>query len=201
MIALALDPESALIRLSPLSSSDAERAQVRAIAERLQRRDTALMERILEELLPDLDRWMYYFMGGRSDREDATQEALTEICASLHRFEGRSSVATLARRIAWRVANRVRTKRRHEALEVEVADEAGEAEAALDAKRALATLLRHLEELPEDQRAVLILCGLEGLSPSEAAEVLSVSANLARVRLHRARAALASRLGARGNRR
>ena len=55
-------------------------------------------------------------------------------------------------------------------------------------------LLRDLGRLPAGERAVLELVALDGLSVSEAARALGINAVAARVRLHRARRSMRSRL-------
>ncbi len=55
-----------------------------------------------------------------------------------------------------------------------------------------------LAELPATHREVLLLVGIEGLTPAEAATVCGVTAETLRQRLHRARALLARRLGRSG---
>jgi RNA polymerase sigma-70 factor (ECF subfamily) len=51
-----------------------------------------------------------------------------------------------------------------------------------------------LADLPASYREVLLLVGVEGLTPAEAARVCGVSAETLRQRLHRARSLLARRL-------
>ena len=57
-----------------------------------------------------------------------------------------------------------------------------------------ADLRRAMATLGEGDREILMLCAWEGLTPSEIGAVLGISANSARVRLHRARARLANLL-------
>ena len=52
---------------------------------------------------------------------------------------------------------------------------------------------RVLADLPPDQRAILILRDLEGLSEAEAADVLNVARGTIKSRLHRARDAFRKR--------
>jgi RNA polymerase sigma-70 factor, ECF subfamily len=58
-----------------------------------------------------------------------------------------------------------------------------------------AALLKSLRQLNEDDQEILRLVAWDGLSPSEAAQVLGCSQVAARTRLHRARNRLASELG------
>lgn len=57
-------------------------------------------------------------------------------------------------------------------------------------------LVSALRTLSRDDQEILTLCAWEELTPSEAAAVLSISANAARIRLHRARRRLIDRLAA-----
>jgi RNA polymerase sigma-70 factor (ECF subfamily) len=56
-------------------------------------------------------------------------------------------------------------------------------------------VLAVLGGMAEGDRELLMLVGMEELSPSEAARVLGISAMAARTRLHRARRRLRARLG------
>lgn len=60
----------------------------------------------------------------------------------------------------------------------------------IDGERAARELYRALAGLPESQRAVVELVAVDGLSLTEAADALGISAGNARVRYHRARARL-----------
>lgn len=71
-------------------------------------------------------------------------------------------------------------------------------EAIAVAELTLREVERALEALPPEQRAVLALVAVEGLSYREAAEVLETPIGTVMSRLARARAALADRLGERG---
>jgi RNA polymerase sigma-70 factor (ECF subfamily) len=63
-----------------------------------------------------------------------------------------------------------------------------------DARLALRDLDRAITKLPEVQRAVVLLIGLEGMTYEQASEVLSVPIGTVRSRLARARAELRERL-------
>lgn len=72
----------------------------------------------------------------------------------------------------------------------EVADDRVGSEAAAIDRQSLSRTLAALDALPEALRAPLILCAIEGLSQSEAAEALGLSAKAIELRVRRARAAL-----------
>lgn len=62
--------------------------------------------------------------------------------------------------------------------------------ARIDAERAARDLYRSLAQLPDNQRAVVELVAVDGLSLAEAAQALGISPGNARVRYHRARTRL-----------
>lgn len=187
---MSLAAAPSLLRLSPTASSD-ERALLEEVVSRLRARDDALLDRVLRELFPEVRKWMYRQLGPHRDIDDAVQDALSEIAGALHRFEGRSSLATLARRIALRTSYRYyRKPRASQPQPVElrvVEDEAADVEAQVAARKALARLHAALQDLPERRRAAFVLCAVEGLTPTEACEVLGVSPNAMRSLLCRAR--------------
>ncbi|MCA9604809.1 MAG: RNA polymerase sigma factor [Myxococcales bacterium] len=183
---LALSSAPSLLRLSP-NASQPERALLEELASRLRARDDVLVDRVLRELVPEVRRWMLRQLGPRPDLDDAVQDSLSAIAAALHRFEGRSSLATLAHRITLRTSYRYYRRRRPlELVEPDVVS-SDDPEARVRARRALARLHDALGALPERRRAAFVLCAVEGLDPSEAAEVLGVTGNAMRSLLCRAR--------------
>src|SRR4029079_12371660 len=107
---------TSLLHLSPSTTSLGERRLLDQIVERLRSRDDVLIDRVLRELVPQVRRWMLLHLGPRDDVDDATQDALSEIASALHRLEGRSSLATLARRITLRTSFRYYRRQKLERL-------------------------------------------------------------------------------------
>jgi RNA polymerase sigma factor (sigma-70 family) len=103
---------------------------------------------------------------------------------------GRNAVAAEARRRA----RELRTVRRIEGRRLVDGAALARLEERLDAERASRRLHRAIAELPEDDRALLELVSLDGLSIADAARVLGVKPATARVRLHRSRARVTTRL-------
>jgi RNA polymerase sigma-70 factor (ECF subfamily) len=158
--------------------------------------DPAALEQVLRELLPRIRTWLYRLLGPRSDIDDATQDALSELASALPRFEGRASFATLAHRITVRVAYRYfGTRQRDGALSLVAPppDEIDPESRAMH-REALARLYRCLDRMPKKRRVAFVLCCVEGLSPQEAAEITGVSAVTMRSRLMHARSDVLRRL-------
>ena len=119
------------------------------------------------------------------DGEDAMQETMIAVLRYLPSLREPAAVAGWARRIAAREAVRV-AKRRVPVAAPEVLEQlpAGpiNVDVALDVRRTL-------DALSAEQRAILVLRDLEGISESDAAAALDVAPGTVKSRLHRARAA------------
>src|ERR1700675_4082093 len=97
----------------------------------------------------------------------------------------------------WIDEMRHRKVRRHDQIDAasEVIGEDGQA--AADGRINLAAVRRAMSQLPEDQRTVLILVCVDGLSYKEAAEVLGIPVGTIMSRLSRARQDLHDRMSGR----
>lgn len=126
--------------------------------------------------------------GEPRDRDDLLQEIALQVWQNLDRFQGRSSVDTWAYRVAlntalaWRRKAAMRTKRLTQ-VTVNVGELPGDRGTEGGVQRMLD---RFLASLSDGDRAVLVL-HLDGLSQSDAAEVLGISAGAYRTRFHRIR--------------
>ena len=120
---------------------------------------------------------------------DATQETLIQVMRDLKGLREPSSFRSWVRRIATREAIRHATRQRREPPIEYVEHTQG---VVLDPglRRDVA---RVLAELPADQRVILVLRDLEGLSEAEAAAELNVARGTIKSRLHRAREAFRKR--------
>jgi RNA polymerase sigma-70 factor (ECF subfamily) len=123
-----------------------------------------------------------------ADAEDLVQE--TFVAALTSRFRGESKVRTwLVQILVRRVAMLRRSRKREQGSPMGGETERSSASpvAGTDAKLDLAQML---EGLTPDQRRVIVLRELEGLSYEEMAAALHVPRGTVESRLHRARAAL-----------
>ena len=145
-----------------------------------------------------------------SDRDEAldlSQEVFLRVFRTIHRFRGQSSLKTWIYRIAVNQArNRHRFwRRRHRADQVSLDEHVaahgefvsgGEPspERALAQKELAARLQHALDSLPFDQRTVIVLREVDGLSYEEIAFSLGVAIGTVKSRLTRARQELRQQL-------
>jgi RNA polymerase sigma-70 factor, ECF subfamily len=146
-------------------------------------------------------------LGDRDEALDLSQEVFLRVFRTIHRFRGQSTLRTWIYRIAVNQArNRHRFwRRRHRADQVSLdqhiathGDFVSTGESTPDrvlAQKELATRLqRALDSLPFDQRSVVVLREVDGLSYEEIAYSLGVAVGTVKSRLTRARQALRAEL-------
>jgi RNA polymerase sigma-70 factor (ECF subfamily) len=152
--------------------------------------DVLAMSRLVDSLAP----WIARICGGIAldDADDAAQEALVHVFRDLRGLREPAALRGWARRIAVREAVRHARRAREERARAD-----GEVAAELRAAPrdlALAPDVRAvLAQLAPEQRAILVLRDLEGLSEEDAAVQLGVAKGTVKSRLFRAREAFAKR--------
>lgn len=127
------------------------------------------------------------------DAEDVLQQAWLDVFCNLSQFRGDSSFATWATRIAVHQAVAVTRKR---PVIAEVVDSASEVAPDAELSRAQigALLEACLDNIPQGNREVMVLRDVLELDTAETAACLGLTEEAVRVRLHRARAAIAAAL-------
>lgn len=135
-------------------------------------------------------------IGSYADADDFAQEAFARTWEVLHRFDGASSLRTFICGVAfqyWRRALRSTSRRlARENAYAELADTATEPPARAAVRLALR---RAMDDLPEDQRAVLALCLGEDFTHAEAAEILGLPLGTVKSHVARGRARLQEAMG------
>ena len=171
--------------------------------------DAALFEILMRRYNQRLFRLVRPLLGEDDEAADVLQEAWVRAFEHLRQFAGRARFSTWVSKIAlhegWARARR-RRRLQPAGSAVEESDDFAFTTAPPDPERAagqreLAALLgTAVERLPVPQRMVFVLRAVEGMSTQETAELLELSPENVKVRLHRARAALRAdlerRLGA-----
>jgi RNA polymerase sigma-70 factor (ECF subfamily) len=170
---------------------------------RARRGDRAALAEILERLNAPVHALVHRMLPGQRDLvDDAAQEALLRVLRALPRFDpaGPARLSTWALTIATRVALDVLRRRAREPLAIEDAPiEPASAAASPERTADQRALARRVEaaaaELPDDQRAVLVLRAFHDLDYDEIAAALGIEEGTVKSRLNRARGALRAALG------
>ncbi len=152
--------------------------------------------RIVAETSGRLFRLAARILGSQTDADDVLQESYVRAFHAWRsgRFAQRAGELTWLYAIVTRVAlNALRARKRGASREQRWRVPTSSPLAAMEARAELGELAQWLDALTEDQRAVLVLKELEGLSTSEVAEILDCSVGAVEQRLTRARAALRER--------
>ncbi len=142
---------------------------------------------------------------GEAEAEDLTQEIFIKVSQGLESFRGESQLSTWLYRIATNAAidksRAVSFRQGAEEMGLEDADESEAAvawtveegpslEQKLMQQEMYECFERFVEKLPENYRTIFVLSDLEGFANSEIAEILGLSLDVVKIRLHRGRAKL-----------
>ena len=163
---------------------------------------------IYREFQPKIRRYLARILEDQA-AEDIVQEVFAKISRNLDRFKGNSAISTWIYRIATNAAlDKLRSPSYKFSSEhtdpedfSETADRnvwTGQSELPIDQElvnREMSECVReYVDKLPADYRTVLILSQFEGLKNREIADILEISLENVKIRLHRARVALKKEL-------
>ncbi len=176
-------------------------------------KDELEFNRIFKEYQPKILRYLTR-LTGMYEAEDLSQEVFIKVESGLKKFRGDSKLSTWIYRIATNTAvDRMRNPsfkyKVNEGIPSEPAQKddldteykdlfTGETAESTDQqyvrKEMNSCIRNYIENLPENYRTVVILKELEGLKNKEIAEILNLSLDAVKIRLHRARAQLRKKL-------
>jgi RNA polymerase sigma-70 factor, ECF subfamily len=192
----------------PDSPAPAPRSDESAFIERLRLHDPAAYEELVRAHGGRMLAVARRLLRNDEDARDAVQQAFFSAFAALSEFNGRCRLSTWLHRIVVNAALmklRSRSRRPEEtsidALLPQFAESGHHAQPVSDWAAAVDTQLvrretcervrRAIDRLPEAYRTVLLLRDIEELDTEETARVLRTTPNAVKIRLHRARQALA----------
>ena len=165
--------------------------------------NTAHFANIAEENAGFVYNVAYRMMGNPHDAEEVAQDAFVSAFKARNRFRGESQATTWLYRITVNAAlmRLRRDKRRREMTVSEDArpDAPSSDLAELPGPAALNSelgekLAAAVDDLPDDLRTAVVLRDIQGLSNSEAADILGVSIPALKARLHRGRVVIRGKL-------
>jgi RNA polymerase sigma-70 factor (ECF subfamily) len=180
---------------------DVDPALVRAC----QRGERGALDALIRATYADVYALARRMLADPDEAADATQEVFVRVMRSVVGFRGESAFGTWLHRVTVNVcltALRKRSRAREAGLVAgrtpfAMPDDASAITAAgpsPDDRAETADLVRRSEQalatLGEEARTVVVLRDIEGLSTKEVAELLGVTENVVKVRLHRAHARL-----------
>jgi RNA polymerase sigma-70 factor, ECF subfamily len=168
--------------------------------------DAQALDALLEKYQGHIYRFGMKMCGDPEDAKDILQETLLAVVRNLRDFRGGSAVSTWLYTIArsFCIKKRRRSKfapEREESIEAQGVQEARAVPDAgrgpdeqLHGKQVERVLEQAIGELDPMYREVLVLRDVEGLSAPEVAEVLGLSVEAVKSRLHRARLAVRAKV-------
>ncbi|MBN1843357.1 MAG: sigma-70 family RNA polymerase sigma factor [Deltaproteobacteria bacterium] len=153
----------------------------------------------------------YWFLGDYHEANDSAQDAFLRAYQSLMKFRSESTFSTWLYRIAVNTCkNRLKSSeyRRKKKMvwldnpansegrgaAVEIEDESPSPLIELEKKERLALIKRAINTLPTEQKAVVVLRDIEGLSYDDVASITGVNLGTVKSRLARARLGLRKKL-------
>ncbi|MEO8625779.1 MAG: RNA polymerase sigma factor [Candidatus Limnocylindrales bacterium] len=158
----------------------------RALVERARAGDATAFDELARERIDWMYRAAIGILGNSADARDATQDALVSAWRSLKSLRDPDHFEPWLRRITINAARMVARKRRvreiHMTPDFEPEAQAGSSAASL--------FDRAFEQLPVEQRALLLEHHLDGRSVADLAVELSIPEGTVKSRLHTARQAL-----------
>jgi RNA polymerase sigma-70 factor, ECF subfamily len=180
-------------------------AAERVLLSKLRRRDPGAFEALVREHQDRVFDFCVRMLGGdREEASDLVQEIFVSVHQNLDRFRADAKLSTWILRIAKnQCLNRLKYLKRRGRGRSDGFEEVGEAalndavgaparpDEALDAAREREQVHRAISKLDEDQRMLVVLRDIEGLSYEEIVEITELAVGTVKSRLHRAREKLA----------
>jgi RNA polymerase sigma-70 factor (ECF subfamily) len=150
----------------------------------------------LEVHIASLRRYARALLRNRADAEDLVQEALARANGRADSFQAGTNMRAWLFTILHNVhVNQVRSRAsRPDEVPVESVENRLTTPARQEERVEVREMMRALDELPDEQRQVLLLVALEGLKYEEVAEMIGVPIGTVMSRLSRGREAVRAKL-------
>jgi RNA polymerase sigma-70 factor (ECF subfamily) len=181
-----------------------------AFVARLQAGDGEAFERLVRAHAGQLLRVARRFMSSEEDARDALQDAFVSVFRSIGGFASSARLSTWLHRVLVNAClMRLRTQRRRPEEDIEeylprFLEDGHQIESSTSWCESAESILQRvqlcdrvrasIDDLPDTYRQVLLLRDIEEMTTEETAQLLGVTPNAVKVRLHRARQALRTML-------
>jgi len=139
----------------------------------------------------DVFRFALYLSGDRSQAEDITSETFVRAWTSPEPIELATVKGYLFKIARNLFLHGLRSKSRHVPLDRELPDPQASPYLQAEQKEEFRAMLAGLQQLPEVDRAALLMRALDAMPYEEISRALGISLSSAKVKIHRARLALA----------
>jgi RNA polymerase sigma-70 factor, ECF subfamily len=143
----------------------------------------------------DVFRFALYLSGERGEAEDITSETFVRAWTSpepILTATVKGYLFTIARNL---YLQRSRSRGRHVELDENLPDAQADPHARAEQKAEFQAVLAGLQELPESDRAAVLMRAIDGMPYEEIARALRLSLGAVKMKIHRARLALAGLAG------
>lgn len=206
---MAIDVAEATDVITPRTPDPAEAAALlreRLLLARLRRKESRAFAELVRLHQDRVYELCVRMLGDREEALDVAQEVFVSLHGALAQFRGESRLSTWIFKVAKNhCLNRLKSlgrRQRHRTAELSDVDEGELArhqeqrspQEALLGKEQQARVQAAIARLPEEQRLLVVLRDIEGLSYDEIVQVTEQPEGTVKSRLHRARASLAALL-------
>lgn len=170
--------------------------RIQALVRRAQEGGAPEFRALVEERFERIRRWAIGLTGSRDAADEVTQRVLIVLHRNLDGYAGRGRFDSWLYRVTRNAAlTFLREERKHAELDENFPAEPGmHPVERLDVERTAELVRAFFRELPARQREVFDLVDLQGLEPSDVAQMLELQPSTVRVHLHRARSTLRTRI-------
>lgn len=175
------------------------------LVEKALAKDGEAFRQLYEKYVKKIYNLVYRLLKDKQDVDEVTQEVFFQAYKNLPRFQGKSQFYTWLYRVATNTALQFRRKKNrrrgdssYENLEenapqVLKPSESGDPSGEVERRERRDRIRAAIRSLPHNQRVVMVLGPIQGLSYEEISGVLGVSVTVIKGRLHRARENLRER--------
>lgn len=162
--------------------------------------------RLMEKYQKTVVNLVYRFTGDREGAEDLAQEVFLRIYRAAPRYEPRAKFFTYLYQVTLNLCRNEREKsqrrkvqsldqsRDDQERQIEIPDPEGGAEQHIEREETAAQVQAAIQELPAEQRELLVLQRYQDLGYEELAGVTGQTVSAVKAKLHRARQALKRKL-------